>query len=144
MTSDRIIKTAIAMVALSILAGCGGSQRPRPIASTGTTNAPPLIELRREVHASMLYFPAGTYTLSSADKIGYYYTAPRKIMQHTAAGRIPREGGLFVSKRNRAKLRGYIYLGGGAVHVGNFSRADYSFRVGTSEEYAPAEGPAPY
>lgn len=125
----------------TLLLSCGGSQHPRAVTDAGRTNAPQFLELRREIHASMLYFPAGTYSLSSADKIGYYYSAPRKIMQHTAAGRIPRDGGLFVSKRNRAKLRGYIYLGGGAVHIGNFSRADYTFRASDTREDLPAEGP---
>ena len=41
---------------------------------------------------------------------------------------IPREGGIFVSKRNRTKLRGYVYLGGVVTHVGNFSHANYKFR----------------
>ena len=111
-----------------LLSGCGGSQHPRALNEAGGTGVAQFIELRREVHASTLHFPAGTYVLSNRDKIGYYYQAPRKILQNTAAGRYPREGGIFVSKRNSGKLRGYIYLGGAITHVGNFSRADYEFR----------------
>jgi hypothetical protein len=123
-----------------LLSSCGGSQHPRPV-TAGATNAPQFIELRREVRANTLHFPAGTYALSSADKIGYYYRAPRKIVQHAAGGSVLREGGIFVSKRNREKLRGYIYLGGAVTHVGNFSRADYAFRSATTPEDTPAENP---
>src|SRR6185312_9450633 len=98
-------------------------------------------ELHREVRANTLHFPPGVYSLSSADKIGYYYRAPRKVVQHAAGSSIPREGGLFVSKRNREKLRGYIYLGGAVTHVGNFSHADYAFRSATPAPEIPAEGP---
>lgn len=86
-----------------------------------------------------LHFPAGIYALSTTDKIGYYYRSPRNVLQHTAAGAVPHEGGIFVSKRNHTKLRGYVYLGGGVTHVGNFSRADYSILVGKAED-VPAEG----
>jgi hypothetical protein len=123
-----------------LLSSCGGSQHPRAV-NAAATNVPKFIELRREVHASTVHFPAGTYSLTSADKIGYYYRAPRKIAQHTAAGSVLREGGIFVSKRNRERLRGYIYLGGAAVHVGNFSRADYAYRDAGREEDVPATGP---
>jgi hypothetical protein len=142
MTSDKIIRIAIAAIALPILTGCGGSPHPRAVSNTGgTANVPQFLELRSEVRASTLHFPAGLYSLAAADKIGYYYRAPRKILQHTAASSVPREGGIFVSKRNRTKLRGYIYLGGGAVHVGNFSHANYAFRSSDTEEDVPA---APY
>jgi hypothetical protein len=121
-----------------LLAACAGSQRPRAISDAGKTGAPQFIELRREVRANTLHFPAGTYALSAADKIGYYYRARQRISEHTAGRPISREGGIFVSKRNRAKIRGYIYLGGAVTHVGDFSRADYAFR---KEEDVPAAGP---
>jgi len=125
----------------TLLLSCGGSQRPRAVDAANVGNVPQFIELRREVRANTLHFPAGVYSLSASDKIGYYYRAPHKIAQHTASSSIKRDGGLFVSKRNRAKLRGYIYLGGGIVHVGNFSRADYTFRAGNPEEDVPAAAP---
>ena len=37
-------------------------------------------------------------------------------------------GGIFVSKRNQAKLRGYVIMSGGITHVGNLSGSDYQFR----------------
>jgi hypothetical protein len=140
-TGDKSIKAAFGAVALSILTACGGSPHPRAISDAATTNAPAFIELRGEVRANTLHFPAGVYSLSSSDKIGYYYRSPRKIVQHAAGSSVLRDGGIFVSKRNQAKLRGYIYLGGAVVHVGNFSHADYAFRSRNSEDDVPAEGP---
>jgi hypothetical protein len=135
------MKVGATVIALSILTACGGSQHPRPISDVGKTGAPQFIELRREVRANTLHFPAGTYSLSAADKIGYYYRGPQKISQHTAGHSIAREGGLFLSKRNRTKLRGYIYLGGAVTHVGEFSHADYAFRDAGGETDVPAAGP---
>jgi hypothetical protein len=123
----------------ALLLSCGGSQHPRALSGAGTRGVPQSIQLRSEVQLATLHFPPGIYSLSATDKIGYYYRSPRKVMQHTAAGGVPHEGGIFVSKRNHAKLRGYVYLGGAVTHVGNFSRADYSILVGKPEDI-PAEG----
>lgn len=140
MTSDKLIRIAVAAIALSILTGCGGSPHPRVVSNGGATSAPAFLELRAEVRASTLHFPAGLYSLAASDKIGYYYRAPRKIVQHMAASSVLRDGGIFVSKHNRAKLRGYINLNlsGAITHVGNFSHADYAFRGGAPEEDVPA------
>jgi hypothetical protein len=62
--------------------------------------------------------------LSAADKIGYYYRAPRKIVEQ---GSIGRDGGIFVSKRDPNKLRGYIYRAGAITHVGNLSKVRHRF-----------------
>jgi len=75
-----------------------------------------------------LHFPAGIYTLNAVDKIGYYYQAPRKIIEHTASWSLPSDGGIFVSKRNPQKLRGYVFRTGTLTHVGNLSRTKYAFR----------------
>ena len=139
--SGETMRAGVTAVALSILTACGGSPHPRTISDAAATNVPAFIELRREVRANTLHFPAGVYALSSSDKIGYYYRAPRKVLQHAAGSPCPREGGIFVSKRNQDKLRGYVYLGGAVVHVGNFSRADYAFRSRSSEDDVPAAGP---
>ena len=135
------LRFGVLTAAAWLVAACGGSSHPRVVGNSGTAAAPAFIELRSEVHAAMLRFPAGTYTLTSADKIGYYYRAPRKILQPTAAGSFPRDGGIFVSKRSRDKLRGYIYLGGAITHIGNFSKADYVFRNNNEEQDVPAAGP---
>jgi hypothetical protein len=40
---------------------------------------------------------------------------------------VSREGGVFVSKRNPKKLRGYVFWTGALTHVGNFSRKKHQF-----------------
>jgi len=85
-------------------------------------------EIYSELHAATLHFPAGVYTLNAVDKIGYYYRAPRKIAEHVGGGSLWRGGGIFVSKRNPQKLRGYVYRAGTITHVGNFSGVKHTFR----------------
>jgi hypothetical protein len=125
-TSNKIRGGALGAVALA-LAACAGSAHP-PAAGPGSVDAPGAIELSAEVRAGTLHFPAGTYTLNAADRIGYYYRSPRGVSQRSGASLVVRKGGIFVSKRNRAKLRGYVYFGGAVTHVGNLSRAHYEFR----------------
>jgi hypothetical protein len=74
-----------------------------------------------------MHFPAGTYSLYAEDNKGYYYRAPRKIAEHTSGTSIFHDGGIYVSKRDRRKLRGYVYWGGARTHLGNFSRTKYEF-----------------
>jgi len=77
-----------------------------------------------EKQVATLHFPAGVYTLSAVDKIGYYYRAPRRILEQ---GSIGLDGGIFGSKRDPNSLRGYVYRAGAITHIGNFSRAKYRF-----------------
>ena len=118
-----------------LLFGCAGSSHPRVITpSEGPPNRQ-YLELYSDVHAATLHFPAGVYTLNAADKIGYYYRAPRKIAEHAGSGALWREGGIFVSKRNSDKLRGYVFRAGTVTLVANFSGAKHLFRG----EDVPAE-----
>ena len=135
------LRFGVVIAAAWLVAACGGSPHPRAVGNSGTAAVPASIELRSEVRVATLHFPAGIYTLTSTDKIGYYYRAPHKILQHAAGSSVPRDGGIFVSKRSRDKLRGYIYLGGAITHVGNFSKADYVFRDRKEEQDVPAAGP---
>ena len=110
-----------------LLFGCAGSSHPRVIPpSEGPPNRQ-YLELYSDVHMATLHFPAGVYTLNAADKIGYYYRAPGKIAEHIGAGSVWRNGGIFVSKRNPEKLRGYVYRAGTLTHIGNFSRTKHEF-----------------
>jgi hypothetical protein len=118
----------IAGVLLALLLGACGGQNFRVINPAETTSTPPYLELRSECSASTLHFPPGTYVLNAADDKGYYYRAPRKIRQHSFSGGRSYDGGLFIEKQNRSKLRGYVIMPGGLTHVGNFSRADYELR----------------
>ncbi|HEV2842897.1 MAG TPA: hypothetical protein VGW39_16370 [Chthoniobacterales bacterium] len=126
--SMRATATFAVLVAALLLAGCGGTDRRHSISPAGTTSVPPYLELRSKISAGTLHFRPGLYVLDSEDGNGYYYRAPRKIVQRSFAGGYPRDGGIFVSKRDQKKLRGYVIMPGGLTHVGNLSRADYEFR----------------
>jgi hypothetical protein len=135
MTSDKIrqrmlksIQIFLLSTSYLLLCSCAGSSHPRLISpSEGPSPSPQYLEVYSELHAATLHFPAGVYTLNAVDKIGYYYRAPRKIAEHSGGGSLGREGGIFVSKRNPQKLRGYVYRAGTITHVGNFSRAKHEF-----------------
>jgi hypothetical protein len=109
------------------LPGCAGSSHPRLISPSEGPIAPRYLEIYSELHAATLHFPAGVYTLNATDRIGYYYRAPGRIAEHGAVGAFGREGGIFVSKRNQQKLRGYVWRAGAITHVGNFSRVKHRF-----------------
>ena len=107
-----------------LLSSCAGSSHSRLISPSEGPVSPRYLQLYSEKQIATLHFPAGVYTLNAVDKIGYYYRAPRKIVEQ---GSIGRDGGIFVSKRDPNKLRGYVYRAGAITHVGNFSRAKYRF-----------------
>ena len=111
-----------------LLSSCAGSSHPRLVAPSEGPISPRYLEIYSEPHAATLHFPAGVYTLNAADKIGYYYHAPRKIAEHFGSGSLWREGGIFVSKRDPQKLRGYVYRAGTITQVGNFSGVKRTFR----------------
>src|SRR5882762_7339088 len=111
-----------------LLSSCAGSSHPRLVTPSEGPSSPNFLEIYSELHVATLHFPAGVYTLNAVDKIGYYYRAPRKIAERYGGGSLWREGGIFVSKRNREKLRGYVFRAGTITHVGNFSRAKHRFR----------------
>ena len=111
-----------------LLTSCGGGHHFRTTNAADTTSAPPYLELRSKPSAATLHFPRGTYVLDAVDDKGYYYRAPRKIVQHSFSGSLQRDGGIFVAKRDQGKLRGYVILPNGLTHVGNLSRTDHEFR----------------
>jgi hypothetical protein len=111
-----------------LLQSCGGTDRRHSVTSVVAAAAPAAVELRSEASAATIHFPAGIYQLDSEDRNGYYYRAPGKVYERTFAGRLPHDGGIFVSKRNQRKLRGYVVMPGGVTHVGNLSGANYQFR----------------
>jgi hypothetical protein len=124
----RAIVIAVAIMAALLLGGCGGTDRRHSVNPAGTTATPPFIELRSDTSAGTIHFPRGLYSLDSEDQNGYYYRAPGKVYQRSFSGRLPYDGGIFVSKRNQRKLRGYVIMPGGLTHVGNLSGADYQVR----------------
>jgi hypothetical protein len=111
-----------------LLSSCAGSSHPRLVSPSEGPISARYLEIYSEQHVATLHFPPGVYTLNAVDKIGYYYRAPRKVAEHFGGGALWREGGIFVSKRNSQKLRGYVFRAGTITLVGNFSRARHRFR----------------
>lgn len=124
----RVIVLAIALTTALFLNGCGGMDRRHPVNPSATSRVPRFIELLSNTSAGTIHFPRGLYALESEDQHGYYYRAPVKLYQRSFSGREPRDGGIFVSKQNQRKLRGYVVMPGGITHVGNLSGANYQFR----------------
>jgi hypothetical protein len=126
------VRTSIQPFLLStltfLLFACAGSRHFHPIPAEGPPAVPRYLELRSEAQVATLHFPPGFYSLSAEDDAGYYYAAPRKIAEHRGRGGVSHEGGIFVNKRNQARLRGYIFFAGGLTHVGNLSHAKHEFR----------------
>ena len=116
------------LLAALLLAGCGGTDRRHSVNPAGTTTTPPFIELLADTSAATIHFPRGLYSLDSEDSHGYYYRAPGKVYERTFDGRWPHDGGIFVSKRNQKKLRGYVVMASGVTHLGNLSGSNYQFR----------------
>ena len=107
---------------------CGGGQHLRATRPAEISSVPRYLELRSARSVTTLHFPRGVYVLYALDDNGYYYRAPRKIVQHSFSGSLLREGGIFVAKRDQRKLRGYVVLASGLTHVGNLSHTDHAFR----------------
>jgi hypothetical protein len=108
-----------------LLSSCAGSSHPRVITPSEGVSTPRYLEIYSELHVATLHFPPGVYTLNAVDKIGYYYRAPRQIAERGVAGSMWRDGGIFVSKRDGRKLRGYVFRAGAITHVGTFSGAKH-------------------
>jgi hypothetical protein len=126
------VKTGAARIFLILtsyflLCGCAGSSHPSLVTPGEGPSSGRYLELYREKQIATLHFPAGVYTLDAVDKIGYYYHAPRKIAEHIGGGSVWRDGGIFVSKRNPQKLRGYVSRAGAITHVGNLSGVKHRF-----------------
>ncbi len=122
-----MLATAFLAVLAIALPGCGGTDRRHSVNPAATTAAR-FLELRSDASAGTIHFPRGLYSLDSEDGNGYYYRAPGKVYQRSFSGGYPHDGGIFVSKRDQRKLRGYVIMPGGITLVGNLSGSDYQFR----------------
>jgi hypothetical protein len=123
----RAIVLIVALTSVLFLAGCGGADRRHSVNPAATTAAR-YVELLSETSAGTIHFPRGLYSLESEDHHGYYYRAPGKVYQRSFSGRLPHDGGIFVSKQNQRKLPGYVVMPAGVTHVGNLSGANYQLR----------------
>jgi hypothetical protein len=124
----RVIVLVMTLTTAVFLGGCGGTDRRQPVNPAATATVARFIALLSNTSAGTIHFPRGLYSLESEDHHGYYYRAPVKLYQRSFGGREPRDGGIFVSKQNQMKLRGYVVMPGGVTHVGNLSGANYQFR----------------
>ena len=111
-----------------LLTACAGSRHFHVVAEGPTSNMPQYVELETGAQVATLHFPPGAYSFYAADDAGYYYSAPRKIVQHRGEGSVLRDGGIYVNKRNPKRLRGYVYIAGALTHVGNLSSTKHEFR----------------
>jgi hypothetical protein len=121
---ERLLLSTFAL----LLFACAGSSHPRAITPGEGVSSPRYLELHSATQVATLHFPPGVYELNAEDKIGYYYRSPRKVGERIGGGTAWREGGIFVSKRNPEKLRGYVYRAGTITLVGNLSRRKYELR----------------
>src|SRR2546423_1520309 len=122
MAGNRFLLALCAITGLVVvlpLSSCGGSHHFRANRPAEIPSVPPYLELRSARSIATLHFPRGVYVLYALDDQGYYYRAPRKIVQHSFAGSLQRDGGIFVAKRDRGELQGYVILPSGLTHVGN-------------------------
>jgi len=117
-----------AVASALLLVSCAGTRHFHIPAEGPPSDAPRYVELFAEKQIATLHFPPGAYSFYAADDAGYYYRAPRKIVQHTGGSSVLHNGGIFVNKRDPRKLRGYVYIAGGLTHVGNLSRVRHEFR----------------
>jgi hypothetical protein len=92
------------------------------------TGSPHYVELLREKQVATLHFPAGWYSFYAVDDAGTYYRSLRPIIQHTGGGSVRHNGGLYVTKQNPPKLRGYVFYAGKLTHIGDLSRVPHVFR----------------
>lgn len=118
----------LASVIVFLFSGCGGTDRRQPVNPAASRAPAPFIALLSNASTGTIHFPRGLYSLDSQDSNGYYYRAAGKVYQRSFAGGVPHDGGIFVSRRDQRKLRGYVIMPGGLTHVGNLSGADYQFR----------------
>lgn len=126
MKNPLTLLLAIALLSLGALSGCTGSKHFEEVDETGLSGVPRFLELHRNLRAATLHFPAGTYTLEATDRAGYYYRAPRRVVEHGfSAISGQHNGGLYLRKDGRG-MRGYVYRVGSLTHVGNFGHADYT------------------
>jgi hypothetical protein len=128
MSAHRFLLSTLAFLLAVTLVSCAGGRHFHAIPAEGPIVAPRYLDLGSDVSVATLHFPAGTYSLYATDSAGFYYRAPHKIAEHSDGIPIWHDGGIYVSKRNSGRLRGYVSWGGKLTHIGDFSRRRHEFR----------------
>ena len=120
----RVAAAATLTVAIALLlASCASNRQVRQF-----DTPPQFLELHESPSGGTLHYPQGTYAFESEDETGYYYRAPRSVRQHSFGGSYPHDGGIFVLKSDRRRMRGYIMLYGERRKMGNLSGTRHEFR----------------
>ena len=105
---DRPMRTIwIVLISALFQFSCGGNHHFRETTPAETASVPPYLELHSRYRVGTLHLPQGTYVLNAVDDKGYYYRSTHRINQRSYSGSIGRDGGIFVEKRNRKRLRAY-------------------------------------
>jgi hypothetical protein len=113
------------LFAILLFSGCANHHFRVP-AEGPPPASPPYVELLADKQVATLHFPAGLYSFYAVDDTGSYYRAPRSIIQRTGGASVARRGGVFLSRQNPKKLRGYIFFAGALTHVGDLSRVPHA------------------
>jgi hypothetical protein len=111
-----------------LVSGCAAERTFRPLPPGEGPPVPRVIDVHEELSISTVHFPSGAYWLHAEDDAGYYYRAPRQVVKHAFAGMQQYDGGVFVRKGSRPRVRGYIVWAGGRTKIGNLSPDEYDFR----------------
>ncbi len=117
MSVHRFLLSLLAFLFSVAIFSCAGGRHFHAIPAEGPIMAPRYLDLGSDVSVATLHFPAGTYSLYAEDSAGFYYRAPHKIAEHSAGIPIWHDGGIYVSKRNSGRLRGYVSWGGKLIHI---------------------------
>ena len=117
----KLGRFALVIAALAVFSGCATHQL--------TSTAPgTYLELASTAAVSTIHFPRGIYVLEKSDNTGFYYRAPQAVIKHSFAGAQPYDGGIFVTRDEPPRLRGYIIWAAGLTKIGNLTRQPHTFR----------------
>jgi hypothetical protein len=124
-----VLRTIVASVLIATLVtACASERNYRTLPPGEGPPVPQSVEVRQEVSISTVHFPPGVYALHAEDDAGYYYRSPRQLTKHAFAGFQQYDGGVFIRKGNRPRVRGYIVWAGGRTKIGELDRDDYELR----------------
>ena len=118
---------SVCAAAITFCFGSCANQHFRVPAEGPPSAAARHVELLADKQVATLHFPAGMYSFYALDDNGFYYRAPRAVIQRTGGGSLARKGGIFVSRHNPGKLRGYVFFAGALTHVGDLSGTPHVF-----------------
>jgi hypothetical protein len=124
----RCFASVTATLAFLLFSSCTGGRHFEVVAEGPPHNAPQYVVVTKEPQVATLHFPTGIYRFYAVDDSGFYYRAPDQVLEHTSGSSIPLKGGVYVSKRQPAVVRPFVYRAGALTHVGKLKRGTYEFQ----------------